>query len=334
MDGIMIWAEHREGALLPVVPEILGKALELAGGDTARVSALLIGNRCRLLADELIFLGAGMVHLVEDERLALYQSGAYAEICARIVAAAAPEIVIVGGTALGMDLAPRVAAKLRTGLTAHCVDLAIEGDDTGNGTRLAALVPGWGENALLKIACPERRPQMVTVRPGVFEPARPDPARTGEVVAVAADPGAEAFRARTVAFIPEGAAATPLAGAEIVVAGGYGFHGAGGFALLERLARALGGETAGTRAACDQGWLPAERMLGQSGSTISPRLLISIGASGAMHYTTGFRKAHIVVAVDRNSRAPIFRCADFGVVADLRTFVPALIDALEESGPY
>jgi electron transfer flavoprotein alpha subunit len=309
--------------------EILRKALDLAMTLGGQVSAVVIGKECREGAAELIAHGAGRVFIVEDPRLGLYQADAFTKILCRLVGELCPGIVLLGGTSVGADLAPAVAARLGTGLTAHCTDLHIEAVDGRD--QLVMVVPGWRGSMMVKIVCPEKRPVMATIRPGVLERGRPDPSRQGEIVAVSADIDEKDFRARTIEMVRE-AQESSLEGAAIIVSGGFGFYEAGGVALLGQLARAIGGATAGSRPACDAGWIPESRMIGQSGKNVSPDLFITIGASGAPHYTTGFAKSKLIVAIDKNPKALIFEIADFGVAADLREIIPALIDELGAKG--
>jgi electron transfer flavoprotein alpha subunit len=325
MNEIFVWAEQRDGQPLGVALEILQKASELAGILEGRVSAVVIGQECRESAAELIAHGAGRVFIVEDPRLGLYQADACTKILCRLIGEIRPGIVLMGGTSVGADLAPAVAARLATGLTAHCTDLHIEAIDGRD--QLVMVVPGWRGNMMVKIVCPEKRPVMATIRPGVMERGRPDPSRKGEIVVVSADIDEGDFRARTLEMVKE-SEQSELEQAKIVVSGGFGFYEAGGLSLLEELARTIGGVTAGSRPACDAGWVPESRMIGQSGSTVSPDLFISIGASGAPHYTTGFAKSKLIVAIDRNPKAPVFDIADFGIAADLREILPALVEEL------
>ncbi len=326
MKDILVWAEQRDGRPAGVALEILKKALDLAAILEGQVFAAVIGKKCRDCAAELIAHGAGRVFVVEDTRLDLYQADACTKILCSLIVETRPDIVLMGGTSVGADLAPAVAARLGTGLTAHCTDLhieTIEGRD-----QLVMVVPGWRGSMMVKIVCPEKRPVMATIRPGVLERGRPDPSRKGEIIAVSADIDEKDFRARTLEMVRE-SEESALEKAKIVLSGGFGFYEAGGVALLDQLARTLGGITAGSRPACDAGWIPESRMIGQSGRTVSPDLFISIGASGAPHYTTGFAKAKLIVAIDKNPKAPIFDIADFGVVGDLKEIIPALVEELE-----
>ena len=322
---ILVWGEQRDGRLVPVALEILNKARELAGPLGARVSAVVIGADCGACAAELVAHGADRVFAVEDARLGLYQSDAFTAILCRIVGETRPGLVLLGATSVGADLAPAAAARLATGLTAHCTDVHMEAIDGRE--QPVMTVPGWRGNMMVKIVCPEKRPVMATIRAGVMEKGVPDPSRQGEIVAFDAGLADGDFRARTLEWVPE-AGEGELEQARVVASGGFGFYEAGGTALLEELALAAGGVTAGTRPACDAGWVPESRLIGQSGRTVSPDLFISVGASGAPHYTTGFAKSKIVVAVDRNPKAPVFDVADFGIAGDLREVLPALVEEL------
>jgi electron transfer flavoprotein alpha subunit len=328
MKEIVVWAEQRDHRLLSVSLELLEKARELALQINGSVEAVLMGHQCRPQAEELIHYGASRVFWIDDPSLSFYQSDLYPKILARLLSDISPEIVLIGGTTIGMDLAPRVAAKLRTGLTAHCVNLSIERIEGKE--QLIQVVPGWGGNMLVKIICPERRPAMATVRPGVMEIGEPDKSRKGVVVPVAAGIFERDLKAKTLEFVRESSEDKSIEEADIIVSGGFGLDSAGGFALIEELARAVHGEAAGTRPAFDQGFISESRMIGQSGRTVKPRLFISVGASGAIHYTTGFSKSRVIVGIDKNPRAPIFDMADLGIVGDLRTIIPCLIEEFKK----
>jgi len=327
----MIWAEQRDYRLLDVSLEVLQKARDLSQLYEGRVSAVLIGENCGPLAEELVEYGASRVFAAEDSRLRLYQSEAYAKVLARILEDVKPEIVLIGGTTIGTDLAPAVAARLRTGLTAHCVDLYVE--KIGDRDQLVQVVPGWGGNMMIRIICPEQRPQMVTVRPGVMEKGERKPGEKGEIYFLEPELSEDDFRARAIEFVREQQGEKSLDDAEIIVSGGFGLYSAGGFGLVEELAGALGGEFAGTRPAFDEGWIPESRMIGQSGKTVKPKLFFSIGASGAVHYTTGFQKSRVIVAIDKNPKAPIFSIADLGIVGDVKKIVPVIIEKLKKDRP-
>jgi len=325
---IIVWAEQRSGRLAEVSREIITKAVDLAENLEGTVSAICIGDDCTLLGKELISYGADRVFLVEDSRLALYQSDVYSRVVADILFERQPDIVLVGGTSIGMDIAPRVAAKVKTGLTAHCVDLYMEYIDGKD--QLVQVIPGWGGTMMVKIVCPERRPQMATIRPGVMEKGQPDFSRKGNIIPVIPDFSEDNFGAKTIEFVEEKSNRGSLEDTDIIISGGFGLYSSGGFALIEELADALHGEVAGTRPAFDHDWITEDRLIGQSGKTVRPNLFVSIGASGAIHYTTGFVKSKIIVAIDKNPSAPIFDIADVGIVGDLNQIVPCIIAELEK----
>jgi electron transfer flavoprotein alpha subunit len=328
MGNVIVWAEHRDGKLLPVSLELMNKARELAAAIQSDVSAVLIGNQCGYLADSLIQHGASSVFVIEDPSLALYQSDLYPQLLTDLIIDLSPEIVLIGGTLIGSDLAPRVAAKLKTGLTAHCINLYIENIDGKN--QLVQLVPGWSGNMIIKIICPEKRPQMATMRPGILEMSLPDLARKGIVVLVKPEISNQQRKVKTIEYVSEEPEGSSITDAKIIVSGGFGLESAGGFTLIEALAGIVHGEVAGTRPAFDRGWIPESRMIGQSGKTVKPELFISIGTSGATHYTTGFLKSETIVAIDRNPKAAIFAVADLGVIGDLREIIPCLIEELKQ----
>ena len=327
MGNILVWAEIQHGNIAVTTLEALGKAGELASTINGKVEAVLIGDdTVKSLATELISYGVAKVHLITDARLGFYQSDIYPQIFASAIAESAPQMVLIGGTSLGMDIAPRVAAKLNTGLTAHCIDLFIE---TINGkTLLFQAVSGWGGNMAIKIICPKARPQMVTLCAGMFTAATRDTSQRGEILEIAAQFLEQDLRAKTIA-IRGGDADNVLQSAAMIVSGGFGMLSAGGFDLLKQLAQALNAKVAGTRAAYDQGWIGVEQMIGQSGISVSPQLFISIAASGAMHYTAGFSGAGTTVAIDKNPAAPIFAVADFGIVGDAAQIIPAIIEEVK-----
>lgn len=325
---VWIFAEQREGRLMPVSLELLSKGKELTDHLGTQLVGILVGDQLASVAQELIDYGAQKVYGLENQRLRLYQSGAYARLLAELVREHQPEIFLLGATTIGMDLAPRVAAKMKTGLTAHCSDLYLE--EIAGEKKLIAAVPGWGGNIIVKIACPKATPQMATVRSGVFEKPEKVSGRKGEIVKIPAWFQGEDERIETVELVESKPVGRTVEEAEIVVGGGWGFQSVGGFQLAEELARVLGGVTAGTRPAMDAGWIQEDRMIGSSGKTIAPKLFISAGASGAMHFTTGFSKANVILAIDQNPQAPVFDVADLGLVGDLGKILPLFIQELKK----
>ncbi len=329
MNEIWVIAEQRLGKLQKVSCELLGKGVELAQKLKVELAAVLFGENVRKLADELISCGADKVYVADNPGLRLYQCEIYADLLEKIINIHKPQIILISATNIGRDLAPRVAAKLKTGLTAHCVELSIS-DEGGEKPQLVQVVPGWGGNMMVKIACPVRRPQIATVRPGIMAQYSRTEGK-GEIINLSVNIP-QKRRVETLEIVQEKSSELPLEEAEVVVAGGWGLSCINGIELIEELAKVLGGVVAGTRPALDAGWIPEHRMIGQSGKTVSPKLFISIGASGAPQFITGFTKAKVVLAIDQNPKAPIFDAADIGLVGDLREIVPCLITELKEAG--
>jgi len=328
MNEVWVIAEQRLGRLMNVSLELLGKGVELARKLEVELAAVLLGGGVQALAEELVYHGADRVYLGENAKLRLYQSETYADLIAGLIKKQQPQIVLVGATSIGQDMASRVAAKVRTGLTAHCIDLYIDEDSQEH--QLVQVVPGWGGNLMVRIACPKRRPQMVTVNPGVMARCTPDERRKGEIIRLEIDIGAES-NIETLEMVEEEPSGVALDDAEVVVAGGWGLSSFGSFEPVAELTKVLGGAVAGTRPAVDSGWIPEHCMIGQSGRTVSPKLFISIGASGAPQFTSGFIKSKVILAIEQNPNAPIFEVADIGLVGDLRDILPCLIAEFKAS---
>jgi len=324
--GVWIFAEQRKGKLLDVSLELLGGGRELANKLGVDLSAILFGHDVSKLAKELIAYGADNIYLINHPLLEFYQSDAYAKVMTDLVNQHKPEILLVGATAIGMDLAPRVAVKLETGLSAHVVKLEID-----EKRQLRQIMPGFGGKVMAVVVCPNRRPQMTTVRPGVFRKPARDESRRGDIVKVEVDITEDDLRARTIQLVEEKPKEKPLEGAEIVVAGGWGMRAVGGFKPVRELAELLGASVGGTRPALDEGWIVEEQMIGQSGKTVRPKLYIGLGISGEMHHTVGILDSEVIVAVNNDENAPIFQVADVGIVGDLRDVLPHLLKEFERT---
>ena len=323
-----IYAEQRGGRLARVSMELLGKGAELSGRLGSGLVSVLVGNGVDNLASELVAHGADRVYVVDDPRLEHYQNQAYAAVIADLIREHKPEIFLLGATAIGEDLAPCIAAKVGTGLTAHCIDLRME--DCDGAATLHQTVPGWGGGKRVDIICPQKRPQMATVKPGVFVVPHARKETGGQTVRVSPRIDDRLFRARTVEITEEAECELPIEEADVVVAAGWGVNALGNMDLVRELAEVLEGAVAGTRPLLDKGWITSDCMIGQSGKVIGPNLFISLGASGAMHFSTGFERAKFVLAVDQNPLAPIFQAADVGIVGDLREVLPPLIQELRK----
>lgn len=316
---VWVFAEQRSGSLHGVGLELLGKAQELAPPGKGTVSAVLLGDGVEGLVEELHAHGADRVLLAEEGRLEPYRIMPWVSVLDKACRELCPDIFLFGATAMGVELAPRLAARLGTGLSAHCIDLRI-----GEDGRLRQLVPGWGGGVVATIECPDHRPQMATVMPGVMK--RMETRRgPGEVLRLEIPEDLDVSGPRVVRLFREEPKGASLEGAEVVVAGGWGIGSKDGWRLVEELAAALGGAVGATRPPVDEGWAREDQMIGQSGKTVRPRLYIGIGISGMMHHLVGMDESECVVAVNQDPRAPIFDYADLGVVGDYREVVPALM---------
>jgi len=324
-SGILVFAEVEDGRLSPVTLEVLGKARDMAEALGVYVKAALLGDGVDELAQELIRHGADHVYLAQDPALASYSAEAYSHVLAHIVEQSKPEILLLGATSLGNDLAPRLAQKLSTGLATNCVGLEL--DELQR--LLLAVRPLYGGRYFQVVAIPKARPQMATLKPGYFRPHPADEYRTGEVEAVAVDLEGVKVRTRLLRVVEEEEREEePLSRARIVVSGGRGMGDPEHFALVKELARLLGGTVGGSRGAVEEGWVEEERQVGMGGTIISPDLYIACGISGAIQHYFGVQDARFVVAINKDERAPIFKVADVGVVGDARKILPALIREL------
>jgi len=325
MSGeVWVWAEQRQGKLLDVSLELLGKGKELSQTLGSSLASVLIGYGIEKLAPELVSHGADKVYVLEDSHAQLYEPNLYAKLLADLAGSNEPEIILVGATTLGGEISAAAGARLNTGVTAHCIDLYISKE-----LRLIQVVP-WVDNTVMEIIC-RRNPQIATAKPGVFLMPQRVESREGEVIRIPFEAEAEDPRVRTVEVNEEKPSGVPLEAADIIVAGGWGLHSMGGFESVKKLAGILGAAVGGTRPAVDREWIPQDSMIGQSGKTVRPELFLSIGASGAMHYTTGFSRSKVVMAVDRNPKAPIFDMADVGIVGDLEDILPCLIEEFRQA---
>ena len=321
-SGVWVFAELRRGRLAGVARELVAKGRLLADARGARLTALVFGSDVGAAARELVALGADRVLGAEHPALELFHDDAYVDACLALIGEERPEIMLCGGTVLGRAFFPRVAARLGTGLTADCTSLEIDGE---SGILLQTR-PAYGGNLLATIACPDRRPQMATVRPKVFPAGAADPARAGEIL-VRREWG-ESLRPRTkvLELLEEVVQSVSIADADVIVAGGRGMGSAENFGLLEQLARALGGAVAASRAPVDAGWVPYARQVGQTGKTVCPKLYIACGISGAIQHKVGMQGSGTIVAINKDPNAPIFDFSDIGVVGDVHQIVPKLTE--------
>ncbi|MGD9032513.1 MAG: electron transfer flavoprotein subunit alpha [Desulfobacteraceae bacterium] len=324
--GVWVFAEQRGGKLAPVSLELLGKAQELGGQIKEEVSALLLGSQVSAMADTLIKHGAARVFLVEHSALKDYRTIAYTEVVEELVKEHKPNMLLMGATHLGRDLAPRVSRRVGVGLTADCTELTIDPDEG----ILLQTRPAFGGNVMATIANRYSRPQMATVRPGVMAP-QTKPENKGDVITQEVSLSEERIGLKVLERVREERKGVNLADAKVVVAGGRGVGEADGFRVVKELAEALGGELAGTRVAVEEGWIAADRQVGQTGQAVRPELYIACGISGAIQHRAGMMNSRYIIAINKDPRAPIFQVADWGIVGDLFAVVPEMIRQLKRA---
>ena len=335
--GVYVFAQQVDNELSGIAFELLGKAKELAADLSTDVTAVLIGSGVKGLADQLAEYGADKVIVVDDPELKEYRTEPYAHALASVINEYKPEIVLVGATAIGRDLGPRVSARVATGLTADCTVLEI-GDFPINPVpnqeqkhnQLLMTRPAFGGNTIATIACPDNRPQMATVRPGVMQKIDPIAGAKAEVIEY--NPGFTPNNkyVEILDVVKELSDTVDIMDAKILVSGGRGVGSAENFKILQDLADVIGGTVSCSRAVVDNGWLPKELQVGQTGKTVRPNVYFAIGISGAIQHTAGMEESDIIVAINKDETAPIFDVADYGIVGDLNKIVPKLTEALKE----
>jgi electron transfer flavoprotein alpha subunit len=323
--GVWVVAEARHGAFHGVSFELLGKGRELADALDVSLSAVLLGANVERAARELIERGADTVYVVDSPELEHYVDEPYANAVAMLIAKHKPEIVLTGATTVGRSLIPRVAIQVRTGLTADCTGLDIDGEKG----LLLQTRPAFGGSIMATIVCPNHRPQMATVRHKVMRALEPDPKRTGAIVRETIPKKLLASKAEYVRFVKDVTQAVNIAEADIIVSGGRGMGGPEHFKVIEELATVLGGAVGASRAAVDAGWIQYSHQVGQTGKTVQPKLYIACGISGAVQHLAGMQSSKVIVAINKDPGAPIMRHATYGIVGDLFEVVPALTKCLK-----
>ncbi|MCF0165054.1 MAG: electron transfer flavoprotein subunit alpha/FixB family protein, partial [Bacteroidales bacterium] len=300
---VFVFAEQRDGKIQPVALELLGKARDLADTLGEKVVAMFMGSGIANQAQTLVEYGADKVIVVDNPYLKDYVTEQYAQAVYQTIVANKPSIVLFGATTIGRDLAPRLSARLTTGLTADCTKLDIS-EDTHE---LLMTRPAFGGNLMATIMCTEHRPQMSTVRPGVMQKAVPDSSRKGEIVngEVVFDPSR--FRVKLLKNVKEDKGAVDITNAKVLVSGGRGVGCKEGFQMLQSLADALGGEVSSSRAMVDAGVMPHDRQVGQTGKTVRPNLYLACGISGAIQHLAGMEESDFIIAINKDKFAPIFK---------------------------
>ena len=324
-QGVWFWVEQFEGAAGSISWEMAGKGRELADQLGTTVTACVLGSDVEGIAEEAIAYGADRVFLVDDPTLQTYRTDPYAAVMVDLVRRYKPEILIMGASSRGRDLAGSIATRLVTGLTADCTGLDIDPETR----QLRQTRPAFGGNIMATILCPNHRPQMATVRHRVFEVPEKDTSRQGQIVREKALMAEDDIVTKVVDFLVEEGSVN-LADARIIVSGGRGVKGPEGFEPVRELAQVLGGAVGSSRAAVDAGWIPYAHQVGQTGRTVRPDLYIACGISGAIQHLAGMRTAKVIVAINRDPEAPIFDVAHYGIVGDLFQVVPALTEAFRK----
>ena len=336
--GVYVFAQQVDNEISGIAYELLGKGKELAAKLNEEVTAVLIGHDVKGLADKLAEYGADKVIVVDDPELKEYRTEPYAHALSSVINEFKPEIVLVGATAIGRDLGPTVSARVATGLTADCTVLEIgdfplvaipgkEAEQKHN--QLLMTRPAFGGNTIATIACPDNRPQMATVRPGVMQ--KREKVEGAKAVVEEFNPGftPDNKYVEILEIVKSVVDTVDIMDAKILVSGGRGVGSPENFKLLEDLADALGGTVSCSRAVVDSGWKPRDLQVGQTGKTVRPSVYFAIGISGAIQHVAGMEESDIIIAINKDETAPIFDVADYGIVGDLNKIVPMLTEQIK-----
>lgn len=323
--NVYVFIEMRDGKIQNVAFELLGKARELADALGEKVVAVVLGNKLTDQANECIRYGADEVICVDAPELKEYTTEPYAQALNAVIMDKKPSIVLFGATTIGRDLAPRLSARVATGLTADCTALDISPERDLLMTR-----PAFGGNLMATIVCKDHRPQMSTVRPGVMKMSKPDDSRKGTIEDFKVEFKPEKFRVRVKEIVKEKKNLVDITEAKILVSGGRGVGTKGGFDKLNALADTLNAEVSSSRAMVDAGVMPHNRQVGQTGKTVRPDLYLALGISGAIQHLAGMEESELIIAVNKDKYAPIFSVADLGIVGDLHKIVPLLNERLKK----
>lgn len=342
---VWVFTEQRNGKFMNVALEILGEGYRISreiGNDT-KVCAVLVGGKVDHLVDELYACGADLVYLASDPLLENYTTDGYTKVITDAIRKYKPEIVLFGATHIGRDLAPRIAARLDTGLTADCTRLDIntgnyidylekyttmstDGMDRNDGDKnLKQTRPAFGGNLMATIVCPSRRPQMSTVRPGVMDKLEKVDGRKGELVDLKPSIKKEDFSVEVIEIVKAAKQAVSLSDAQVICSGGRGLGDPSGFELIRNFADTMGGVVGASRAAVDAGWIDHAHQVGQTGTTVKPKIYFACGISGAIQHLAGMQNSSMIVAINKDPNAPIFEVADYGLVGDLYKIIPEII---------
>lgn len=323
---IYVVAEQRDGELQKVGIELVGEASRLAAELGQKVVAVLLGYNMKGKADILIQHGADEVVVVDHPMLKEYVTEPYTKALYEVIKKCDPEIMLYGASSIGRDLAPRVSARVHTGLTADCTKLTIDPDSK----LLCMTRPAFGGNIMATILCENHRPQMATVRPGVMKALPKDISRTGNIKEIEVEFKDEDMNVTIKEVVKQSKKATDITEAKYLVSGGRGIGSPEAFGMLKELADILGGEISSSRANVDAGWISRDRQVGQTGKTVRPELYLACGISGAIQHVAGMEGSELIIAINKNNTAPIFDVADLGIVGDVKVIIPKLTEAIKK----
>lgn len=324
--GVWVYIEQSGGQAKSVGYEILGQGRKLADELGEELAAVIVGYNVEHLAEHAFASGADKVYIADQPEFNNYNTDAFTLVLTDMIDTYKPSVFLIGATNNGRDLAPRVACRVGTGLTADCTDIGID-RETG---LVAWTRPAFGGNIMATILCPEHRPQMGTIRPKVFKKPIVDAERRGEIIRVNTAIKDENIRIKLMEVIKNNTVSCDLEEAEIIVAGGRGMGNQENFALIEELANILGGAVGASRAAVDAGWKPAYHQIGQTGKTVGPKIYFACGISGAIQHVAGISSSDVIIAINKDKDAPIFKIADYGIVGDVNEVLPVLITELKK----
>ena len=325
--GVWVFAEQRDGELQKVALELLGKGREIADKLGVKLTALLLGHKnIEAMTNELGAFGADEVLVCDHELLTHYTTDGYAKVIADVVNIKKPEIIFIGATFIGRDLGPRVSGRLSTGLTADCTSLDIDPENNN----LLMTRPAFGGNLMATIVCGDHRPQMSTVRPGVFEKLAKDANRIFTVEEFKVELSAEDIRTETIEVVKSLKEVVDITEANVIVSGGRGMGCKENFALLKELAQVMGGTLSGSRAAVENGWVDKAVQVGQTGKTVRPTIYIACGISGAIQHLAGMQDSNFIIAINKDADCPIMKVADVALVGEVTKIVPELIAQFKE----
>ena len=324
---VWVFIESFQGQPKSVGLELLGQGRKLADGLKQKLCAIVIGKDVDAAVKESAAYGADKIYVIQGDEYENYSADAYGNVFLKLCEKYDPNTILVGATVNGRDLGSKIAVSLRTGLTADCTALSVD-EDTGN---VVWERPAFGGNLMATIICPDHRPQMSTVRPGVMEKAQYQEGRKGEVVKLNVSFKEGEIRTKVLEIVKSLKETVSLTDAKIIVSGGMGLGKPEGFELLKQLADKLGGVVAASRAAVDAGWIDHSYQVGQTGTTVKPKVYFACGISGAIQHVAGMQDSELIVAINTNESAPIFEIADVGIVGDLYKVIPAIIEELDKA---